>query len=708
MNPDSAHLLNSIRKYKLDCRHPKELENIMKLLERDRMRPGLARRLIKKYQPWIKEQIIKGNYLPMPPTWEDLGLDEKPFDVYLGNCIERPEVPFGIHLSTGVHHILIFGKPLAGKTVALKVYIKKTVEYGLLNPDDKTLFIIFDSKNDLPNPKKILGDNVVHIDVRDPSKVRYGLNSPPGVPIFAWGANMSTVLAARLNLIVSRTCASAVYNWLVPLLNPKPLPAQPPTAPSLGLMLDVLTHSPPYCWGEKIDYIRTLVQMLHALVIDANGVMDAERGFEINQDVLLKGCHCVINVTNLEPAYLRYIYCDIIVLQILTYRIFNQLKTTKTKISLVFSEGDFFTLSSAQAVYPQHLSPLAVYGRIAREYGCQYIADVSSLQNIDPYLVTGAGYIMAMSTVDAESIREILRTLGYDYGIDKLLPALKPGQVIVREAQGPYPYPFLGQFEFIEPDHSQKSTPYDSIPFTEARHLKDLPAIQEALKKRIAEQKKTHLRQNKSKQVTKDLTDNERTFLDLMSLHEYDPLHIIFTRMGNLSPATQRSIIIKLIDKDLINYSLIRKSKSSLRVGNLTKSAWQFLNKQSKFKPLRGSDKHTAICRWKQRLDLKNGAEESICEFPIPETTGFSDIGSKFNGKIHCTEVIVDCTSNICHHTRDCFIKSRAIESLTIVTLLKSEHSQIRDTIMSDPELVFFINRIKFMTVDEILKGLWP
>jgi hypothetical protein len=178
--------------------------------------------------------------------------------------------------------------------------------------------------------------------------------------------------------------------------------------------------------------------------------------------------------------------------------------------------------------------------------------------------------------------------------------------------------------------------------------------------------------------------------------------------MGNPSPATQLSIIKKLTVRDLITAKSIRTSKSYIRLGYLTEAGWAFLRKKPKHKPLRGGLVHTHICRWKQALDLKNGAEESICEFPIPGTRGSADVGSKFNGTWHCTEVIVDCDSNICDHARDCFVNSSDIESLTIVTLLKSEHHKIRDKIMSDAKLVFFINRIKFVAVDQIIRELWP
>ncbi len=123
---------------------------------------------------------------------------------------------------------------------------------------------------------------------------------------------------------------------------------------------------------------------------------------------------------------------------------------------------------------------------------------------------------------------------------------------------------------------------------------------------------------------------------------------------------------------------------------------------------MRGETTHNNVCCLKRDLDLKKGAEKSKCELQYPNSSGFMDVGSYFNGKLHSTEVVIDCDSNICLHVRSCFIEAQGqVEELTVVTLLKSEHRKILETIMSDPELVFYINKIKFMTLEDILKALY-
>ncbi len=704
MDPAPEKLRWLIEKYVLHYRHPNKLAAIMKLLEHDRVRPALANRFIRKIQPWIKKQIEEGNYLPMPPTLEDLQLEEEPFDAVLGNLVERPEVPFGIHLCNGVHHVIVCGKPNAGKSVTLRYYFLQVNRHGLLHPDQKAVVVFFDSKRDLPNPEKIFGDNFVHYSVHDTDKFRMGLNGPLGVP---WGGNISMVIASRLKLIFSRGCFRTAYDWLMPILNPHPQPGQPLVAPSVRLLRDVLFHSPPYCWGEKSEYVHTLVQALNTLLADASGLFDAENGFDVNA-VVAQGKHCTIDIADLEPPYLRYIVCDLIILQILLNRIHHHLKTNRTQVCFGWDEADFFVRPSAQSVYPQGLSPISLLARLAREYGIQLFLSVSALQNVAPYLLSSAECLIAMGSVDWLSIACVQQALGLERGTERLLPRLRPGQAIIRLADTPYPYPFLGQVRYIEPDHSNKMGPYDAVPFTRARGLDELPEVQGALEERIRQCNKSRLRRKQACTSKSPVGKTERAFLDHMSLHEFEPLDVVFSQMGNVAVGTQTKLVRKLIRKGLIEAKTVRTGRSWTRFGRITEKGWQQLGKTSRYAALRGGVVHVNVCRAKQRLDLQHGFEESFCEHQLEGSTGFHDVVSIKDGKYYITEVVIGCDANVALHARDCFLNpTTPAEALTIVTLLKSEHQKIRDMLLADPDLVFYIERVTVLTVEEILKELY-
>jgi len=695
MDQSSSQLYRLIKQYCLDFRHPDELARIVRQLERDRARPQQSKRWLRKIRPWIEQQIREGNYLPMSPTITDLNLDAEPFDVQLGMLTERPEVPFGMYITAGVHHMIIVGKPGSGKTVTLKVYIKGILDSFLA---EKPVFIIVDAKKDFINPERIFGNNFVHIPLIDPEKFRISFNPPSGVPVSVWSGPVCEIPAARLGMFASRICLSEAYQWLYPLLSGPPSPE---------LILDCLTNAPSNCWGEKLDYIAYLVQALQGHIIDGGGTFSAEKGFDVTE-YIEKGIHCILDVANCEPPYRRYVIIDTILLQILLNVIHNHKKTDHVHTCIVIDEADLCAQPSTQEAYQDSLSPLTLMARLAREYGIQIIISVSGLQNVAPYIRSGCDCLIVHRSTDSKSIRVIEDTLGI-HNLGKLLPALKDGQCIFRYSSCAYPYPFLGQVKLIEPDHSQKSRPYDSVSFTRPRRLKDLPHIQKALKERINERQRTALRQSKAKKASQELSKNERAFMDQLSLKEYEPVNIIFSRIGRISSGAQQQITKKLEKLNLIEVSSKKRTgKIFVRFAKFTDTGLEHINKPQQKSSIRGDITHTCGCFLKRDLDLKQGAEESICEFQYPNSTGFSDVGSKFNGKWHCTEVVVNCTSNICGHVKSCFIDAAGqVEALTIVTLLKSEHKKILDKIMSVPELVFFVNRMKFMTLDEIIKELY-
>ena len=68
--------------------------------------------------------------------------------------------------------------------------------------------------------------------------------------------------------------------------------------------------------------------------------------------------------------------------------------------------------------------------------------------------------------------------------------------------------------------------------------------------------------------------------------------------------------------------------------------------------------------------------------------------------------VCVLSSVNLLHY--DKWTDTDAVETLTFITRVKSDWQKIKDTILSDSELVFYMNRIKFDVVDNILRELWP
>ena len=246
--------------------------------------------------------------------------------------------------------------------------------------------------------------------------------------------------------------------------------------------------------------------------------------------------------------------------------------------------------------------------------------------------------------------------------------------------------------------------------FTPARTLEQIPGFCEKLDQFLGKFESSELRQSQSAKTTRKPSKNERAFLDHLSLKEYEPANIIFSRIGKVSSGAQQQTIKSLKKLRLIETVRERTGKMFVTFASLTSSGRKYINKPEEKKSVRGSSSHRKITYLKRDLDIKNGSEKCIFEFPYPNSSGFSDLGSMFNGKWHCTEVVVNCTSNICDHVRSCFIDAAGqVESMTIVTLLKLEHKKILEKILSVPELVFFVGnrKIQFMTLEQILKELY-
>jgi hypothetical protein len=258
----------------------------------------------------------------------------------------------------------------------------------------------------------------------------------------------------------------------------------------------------------------------------------------------------------------------------------------------------------------------------------------------------------------------------------------------------------------MKADHQPSKIEYSRHSFTPARTLEKIPSFCEKLAQFLGQNDVQQQRQSGESQPM--IGENERAFLDHLSLRGQDTVDVLFSRVGKLSSGAQQKIIRRLERLKLIGTVRKRTGKKYVRFAKLTKAGLKYLRRPSGNITSRGDLTHTCVCYLKRDLDLKQGAEESICESQYPNSSGFGDIRSKFKGKLHFSEIVVNCTSNIVDHVKSCFIESQGqVETLTIVTLLKSEHRKILERIMSVPELVFFINRIKFMTLEDILKELY-
>ena len=519
----------------------------------------------------------------------------------------------------------------------------------------------------------------------------------------SWINQWTKVISAHCDFKFAEATLASVVRIAVNLLN-DPL-VYPLKWPSLLLIQQLLEILPAKLISKKDDYLRTAQHKIEHLIRIGGTLFDAEQGFDIIKHLIIPKKCAVIDCTGLSPL-LGQILVNMLALQLMFPRITKRQISEQTNTVLVIDEVDPFCSDEASIIYPEGYNVLGQIAKQGRQFGVQLVLGMTRLGRCSPFITSNASYHFIGNQTDSASIDLSAHTL-LDLASKQLVASLKCGQFGFKEAMGPVPYSMLMQADHVPASHMTRPEKFDQHPFTPARGIKDIPGLQEKVDHLISEYRKTALRQKKAQKVTLPQSKKERAFLDYASLYEYEPAYHLFERMKNSSPATQQKIIRDLVKKNLIESSQMRTSKSYVRILRPTKEGWSFLQKRSQFKPLGSSFEHEFICRSKQKFDIKRGAEDSICQRQVEGTSHIGDVLSKFGGELYCTEVVVNCISNICDHVKACFIATTKIKQMDIVTLLKSEHKKILEKIMSDPELVFFINRINFLTVDEILKELY-
>jgi hypothetical protein len=691
-------LERSIKRYLLHWRHPKDLNPILKMIERGRMRPHLTKLWFKKIEPWIDSQEKCFNPFPPAPDKEQLGH----FDIELGELIENPGVRIGIRVLKPGKHLIVSGTTGAGKSTILRRIVDGLNAINRGNIQFITMLIL-DFKGDFVDVPKRLGKDIwYHFSAGNGLKLGCG---PPSECInqVSWINQFTKVPAAHFPLKFSEASLESVIRIGFNLVN------YPFTGtiiwPSLLLISQLISALPTYLIAKKEEYKQTLQQKIDYLLRTSGDLFGAERGFDIYEHLVKPKKCAIIDCTTLSPL-VGQILVNLLALQLLFSRVTLRQVSDRTNFALIIDEADQFLSDEVGRIYPEGYSAVGQFVKQARQFGGFGAFGVSFLGGCSQLITSNVVYPLIMNQSDPISIVQATRLL-LEPESGHLIASLKIGEGIYKEAMGPVPYGMLMKADDVPASNMPRPEKFDQHSFTPARGIKDIPGLAEKLEKLKEDFNKTTLRQAKQKKSTQTLSDNERVFLSHMSLHEFEPIHRLFMRMENPSPATQLNIIRKLVKLELIETKNTRTSKSNIRLGLITQRGWDYLKDRSKFPSPRGGIEHAHFAHWIQDVETQRGCQECHLEWPIINSNGFGDLGIKRNDKWHCVEVVVGCVSNICDHVKSCFIESDAIETLTIVTAVKSMHDEIYNKIKSDPTLLPFISKIEFEVIDTYMKELW-
>lgn len=519
----------------------------------------------------------------------------------------------------------------------------------------------------------------------------------------SWLSHFTKIMAAHCDLKYSESVLAAVIRIGLHLLNPT---GQIITWPSLLLIEQLLEVLPTELIARKGEYKRPVQQKIEYLRRTSGDLFEAEHGFDIFEHLIKPHRCAVVNCTMLSTLQTQ-ILVNLLALQFLFVQITLRRVCRDTIFLLLVDESDPVCSREASLVYPEGYSYVAQYVKQARQFGGAGVFGVNFSGQCSRFISANVGCHIVLNQSDPDSAIESARTL-LEPSARQLVSSFPPGQGIFKETMGPVPYGMLVKFDHVPASEAIIPNAFDQHSYAPARGIDEIPGFRERLDAFIADHKTTITRQAAQHTEKPLLSKNERALLDHMSLNECVPLDIVFSRMGNIAAGTQNKLINKLVRKGLIKAKTVRTGRSWTRFGLITPRGWQYLGKTSQYAPLRGGVVHTNVCVEKQRFDLKTGFEKSFCEHRLEGSTGFHDVVSFKNSRPYVTEVVIDCDTNITLHARDCLLNSTtSAETLTIVTLLKSEHQKIRGMILADPELVFCIERITFLTVEDILKELY-
>jgi hypothetical protein len=473
-------LLQTIRIYHLDYRFAKWRETLF-LIKQGIYTDRFCEVLLPEAEQDAETIEKQGNFLGPPPEEQELYREGSP-DIGLGTALEA-DCRVGIRYKDRPRNILIYGSAGSGKTVTTRRIIHGIDAENTKDPDNQTLLCVTDLKGDNRDLPHTLHGAVLSLSLTD--NLRLGLNGPPNVPPYVWIGHISLSLAARLGLVVSRTCLAQIIARLLASLNPglkaddmmNPTAMQDLTWPSLAMILDALRIKKILdSYSSKATYGQTLIQMLSGLLQDSAKLFDCFNGLNLDAELLQKKRHCVIDASD-PPAYIVHLVNDYFINYLLVSRLFNNYKCDHTDVVYIYDESDLLMESDWEEAFQNGLSPINRLNRLGREPGLMSVVSISAPQAASAHIRRSAHSTIGFNLSDAESVTAAVRHLQVDPRCAKMLSSLPPGQCLFRQTQASYSDSFWCQMDMVAPDRNTGRVVYQTHSYVRAVRLADVPAV---------------------------------------------------------------------------------------------------------------------------------------------------------------------------------------------------------------------------------------
>ena len=691
MGKDTHEFYRLVKAYGLEQRRQlyEQLKIPLKLYEIGQLPDSVAAYWNKKLKPYTEELEKCPIPFPLAPDQEELGH----YDVEFGRLKENPSVRAGIILDGIPRHLAVSGATGSGKSTFLRRIIIGINDY--IEKTGKTICVlVINIKGDYRDLPDKFGKKIWdHYSVYD----TFSTGCHPPIDCndkLSWINQFTNLFASVFNLEYGEACFANVMRKSVECLNAS---SKNISWPSLPLIHQFSKLLPSHIVSGKPRYKQSFDHQLGNVLENTAQLFTAKEGFDVVKHLITPGRCAVIDCPNLHPSILIF-FVNLLILQLMFSRVMLMQTSNSTNFVLVIDESDSLCSYETSRLFEGSYSPLAQLLKQGREFGIRVCLGMTNLGRCDPFITANAGELVFFQQQNTASVIEAAKAL-LQPDSQILLSSMKRGNAIFRESLGIVSYGMLLEADYVEPAKTGQPENFDVHPVTLAKDIKEYPELMAV----VNQYKKTGYRKENEKDNI-ILRADSREFLDYASLYEYEPVKYLFERMKVSSPCRQNAITKELQTKELIEAVLFRSKSSPVRLVEITSSGWEFLGKKSRYKKLRGKAVHTHGCRWIQFWFQRQGFKAQ-CEVQIGK--GFGDVVVEKEGKLIVYEVVVECSSNILKHIRDCFIESKKVFSLFIVTRTKTEWPGIEKIISKDTELSIFTTQIKFEVIDTFMKGLY-
>ncbi|HUW13427.1 MAG TPA: hypothetical protein VM537_27135 [Anaerolineae bacterium] len=565
--------------------------------------------------------------------------------------------------------------------------------------------IVFDRKLDNRDTTRRHGkEHWLHLNVRDPG-TRIGMQPPIGMDVGVWIGVVSTLIAVRGGLIFAANVLANLLSWAVPVLS-HVLGGPLVLFPDPQLLLDLVIKGGLDLWSYKQDYAKALATVLQALA-QACPALSAFSGIDMERDIISQGKSCVIEIPTINPPWIRLFIIDLLIAQILYGRIHRHQKMDCTDVIIYLDEADAdLSVIASDAAFADMFSILAQLLRMGREYGILVVVGVGVLGNISRFVSSSFHDIFIFNVSGGEQSLEAQRILQLPPGAEQMCQSLKPGNCLFLENQGAWPHAVWAKVDYLAPDRSREPVEYDALPsIVPSRSLNEMPAVEDALKKEIDEYNRRKLERYRAKARTlgKHAASLHRTAI----LHPWVPVARLWETAGTVpSPAAQKTAQRQLEGLGLDKFDLLRAGKRNSLLIEPTEAGFRAERQEPPKRRSRGDIKHSHLAHWVGWRGERRGYK-TVIEWTVPGTSHIADVAFLHDGVADLFEIVSTCAKNLLSHLEASF-SAKEVATVTIVAGQKVALKAIKKNLEAQLVLAPYLDRIRYLPAEDLIKELWP